>query len=737
MSRGSVLTLPLTEAMQQAQHAYATGDWARAEQLCGLILGTRADHVGALNLLGVINAQTQRLEEALELLRRAVSATPGNAIAHNNYGNVLRDLHRFREAVDSYDRAIELEPGYAEAFNNRGAALKALGRVDAALDSYARAMALRPDYAQAHYNRGVVLQEAGRVEEALENYARALALQPGYAEAFYNQGLAFRDLRHLEEAVRSYTGALQARPTFAEAYNNRGSVLHDLGRPDEALRDFDRALQLSPGLAEAYINRGHTLAALKRSDEALESYAHALRTSPERPWLYGAWLYAKMQLCDWMGMESLVADLASKVTAGEQAAAPFVVFAVTDALSLQRRAAEIAAGDSGRTRSPLAAIARRCRREIIRLGYYSADFHSHATANLMAELFELHDRKQFEVVALSFGPDKGDPMRERLLNAFDRFVDVRLRSDREAAQISRDLEIDIAVDLKGFTQDARPGIFAHRAAPIQLNYLGYPGTMGADFIDYMVADQVLIPEESRGYYAEKVVYLPNSYQVNDRKRAIAEGDLSRAQLGLAPGSFIFCCFNSPYKINASTFDSWMRILRQTADSSLWLYTDNQITAGNLRKEAERRGVSGSRIIFAQPTSMAHHLARYRAADLFLDTFPCGAHTTASDALWAGLPVLTRLGESLPSRVAASLLHAIGLPELVTGTAKQYEDLAVEMATDPHRMTMTRGKLLANRLTTPLFNAELSTRHLERAYRQMYDRYHAGLSPVAIHVSANE
>jgi predicted O-linked N-acetylglucosamine transferase (SPINDLY family) len=320
------------------------------------------------------------------------------------------------------------------------------------------------------------------------------------------------------------------------------------------------------------------------------------------------------------------------------------------------------------------------------------------------------------------------------LAAFDRFVDVRSKSDREIAQLSRDLEIDIAVDLKGFSQDARTSIFAHRAAPVQINYLGYPGTMGAHYIDYIIADRTLIPKESRQHYAEKVVYLPSSYQVNDAKRQIADKEFSRAQLELPPTGFVLCCFNNTYKITPQTFDGWMRILRRVEGSVLWLYADNETAAGNLRKEAAARGVSAGRLVFARHLPLSEHLARHRAADLFLDTLPCNAHTTASDALWAGLPVLTRIGESFAARVAASLLNGIGMPELIATTQEQYEATAIELATNPSRMAEATRKLRENRLTTPLFDTDLYTRRLEDAYLQIHERYHAGLSPDDIYVA---
>ena len=718
----------LSDALRAAETAYNGGDWTTAVRLCSQILALHANHLEALHLSGIIKARTGQLPEAAELLRRAAAAGLHSAIVHNSYGNVLRDLARYQDAVDSYGRALQIQPDYPEACCNRGGALLALGRIDEALQSYERALQFRPDYAEAHYNRGVVLQDLGRLEEALGSYAQALRIQPMLAHAHYNSGNILNSLNRFEEALRSYDQALRIRGDFAAAYNNRGNALANLGRPEEALRSYERALQIAADLADAHDNLGNVLSLLNRPQEALASYERALHFNPTLRWTRGSWLHAKLLLCDWNGVNSAVEDLTRRVLERQRATHPFIMLAVSDDPALLRCAAEIS-GDAAELASrPLPPLSRRPRPARIRVGYYSADYHNHATAQLAAELFELHDRKQFEIVAFSFGPHAIDPMRQRLLEAFDRFVDVREKSDREIAQLSRQLEVDIAVDLKGFTQGSRPGIFAHRAAPIQINYLGYPGTMGSGYMDYIVADSTLIPAQSRRHYGESMLYLPHSYQVNDRRRAIAERRFSRAELGLPQTGCIFCCFNSSYKITTEVFESWMRILHRVEHSVLWLLGGESATGRNLRAEAERRGVSGARLVLAERLPPALHLARYRAADLFLDSFPCGAHTTASDALWAGLPVVTRTGESFASRVAASLLNAIGMPELVTSAAADYESLAIELATDRDRLAATTLKLHENRMTQPLFDTPLFTRNLEQAYLAVHDRYHADLPP---------
>jgi predicted O-linked N-acetylglucosamine transferase (SPINDLY family) len=719
---------PSSSTLQAADAAYNAGDWTTAGRLCAQVLAAEADNADALNLLGIIRAQSRLPLEAVELLKKAAAARPDSATVHNNYGNVLRDLARNAEAVDSFDRALQIQPSYPEALCNRGSALQALGRIDEALRSYDEALRLRPGYVDAHYNRGVALQDLGRFEEAAQSYGRALKLQPTFAEAHYNTGNVLFELKRFEEALKSFDSALRIRDSFAEAHNNRGNALLDLGRLEEALRSYERALQILPNLANAHNNRGNALSLLKRPQEALASYERTLSLDPDFPWVRGARLYAKLLLCNWDGIDAAVQDLIARVALAKRATRPFTVLALSDDPSLHRRVAEMSASTAELAPRPLAAPPKRPRSPRIIIGYYSADYQNHATANLMAELFELHDRRHFEIIGFSYGSPTHDPMRQRLLGAFDRFVEVRSNSDREIAQLSRELKVDIAVDLKGFTQDSRPGVFAHRAAPIQVNYLGYPGTVGGEHMDYIVADRTLIPPQHRQHYSEHVIYLPNSYQANDRKRPLPTEHPTRADLGLPQSGFVFCSFNSCYKITPAIFDSWMRILQQVKHSILWLLTDSGAAAGALRREAARRGVGADRLVFAPQLPLARHLARYRVADLFLDTFPCGGHTTASDALWVGLPVVTRLGDSFAARVAASLLTAIGLPELITSSAAQYEALAVELATDPLRLAAVRTKLDLNRPTAPLFDTPRFTRDLEQGYVLVYERYLAGLAP---------
>lgn len=674
-----------------------------------------------------------QLQTAIESYGQAITLKPDYANAYNNRGVALQDLQQYQAALNSFDQAIALKPDYAYAYNNRGNALLNLKQHQAALASYDQAIACKPDYAEAYNNRGNVLSSFKQHQAALKNYDQAIALKPDYAEAYYNRGNALRDIDQNQVALASYDQAIALNPGYADAYNNRGNALLHLKQFQAALDSYGRAVALNPCHADAYSNLGNILQDLKQYQAALDNYDQAMALNPDQGFLFGMRLHTRMHICDWRGAADLCEQLVAKIWRGESASPPFPVLSLSDSLPLQRKAAQIWIQEKFPVSHALPAIQKRPRREKIRIGYFSADFHDHATSYLIAELFERHDKSRFELIAFSFGPDSDEEIRKRIAASFDQFIDVRTRSDREIALLSRELEIDIAVDLGGFTQDSRTGIFALRAGPIQVNYLGYPGTMSAEYIDYLIADPTLIPESSRQHYSEKIVYLPDSYQVNDSKRPISDKPLTRAESGLPQSGFVFCSFNINYKITPFIFDIWMRLLKRVEGSVLWLFEGNPQAASNLRREAVQRGVGAERLVFAQRLPLPEHLARHRLADLFLDTFPYNAHTTASDALWAGLPVLTCTGATFASRVAASLLNAMRLPELITVTHKEYEALAIELATNPNRLRELKEKLAHHRLTAPLFDIQRFTRHIEAAYAAMYNRYQEETPPEHIHL----
>lgn len=753
---------------RQALACHERGQLSQAQAIYLEILKAQPHHSQSLHLLGVMAHQSGQPGVAVELIGRAIQADPGQPVFFYNRGNALVELAELEAAVASYVQAIRLQPAFAEAYASLGNTFLALKQFDNAVAAYDRAIAIKPGLADWHYNRGNALIESRRLEAAVASFDQAIALKPDFAEAHGNRGKALLELGQWPAAIASYDKAIQWKPTLAEAYVGRGHVLLTLQRLDSALADFDQAIQLKPGLAEAHHNRGNALQELQRADAAVASYdraialnpgyadayanrglafqalkqmqlaaadyGKALLLKPDCEFLLGNYLHVRMSVADWKDFEADLSRLTSRIERGEKASPPFSVMAIADSPALQQMAAQIWAHAWHPPRDTLGPIANRTGKRKIRLGYYSGDFSNHPVAYLTAKLFESHDKSRFELFAFSFGPDRKDEMRQRVETAFDRFIDVRAMSDVEVARLSRDLEVDIAIDLKGFTQGSRCGMFAERSAPVQVNYLGYPGTMGVDYFDYVIADETVIPEENRQYHTEKVVCMPNSFLVNDAQRQISARRWTRAESGLPQTGFVFCCFNNTYKIVPSWFDIWMRLLKVIEGSVLWLMEDHPAAVANLRREAQQRGVDPGRLIFASRVpSLAHHLARYRLADLFIDTLPYNAHTTASDALWAGLPVLTCLGHSFVARVAGSLLHAVHLPELVTQSPAAYEALAIELATQPQQLAALRQKLDRERLSAPLFDTPLFTRHLEAAYTAMWDRYRAGLAPDHLHI----
>ncbi|HWR01331.1 MAG TPA: tetratricopeptide repeat protein [Chlorobaculum sp.] len=713
------------------QFAGAAGSYEKA-------LSLRPDFAEAWFNHGNTLLELRHGEAAIASYDHAITLMPEHAQMWCNRGNAFMELGRLEDAIASYERATAIRPDYAEAWSNRGNVLLKLKGREGALASYDRAIALNPDYSEVWYNRGNALYEMMQLEAAAGSYDRAVELEPDYAEAWSNRGLALHGLRQWDAALESFEKALNFRPDFFPAWSNRGNTMLKLNRPDAAIASYDRAIALNPDYAEAWFNRCVTLFELKQYDDAAESLVRALLINPDGDYWPGLLLHVKMMICDWTDYADMLGELLYGIVNRKRVSTPFQIISGTGTLSLIKQAVSTYVEDKHPSRIGPQDVPCYPKRDKIRVGYYSADFHDHATMYLMAELFEKHDRTSFEITAFSFGPDlREDPMRKRAVRAFDRFIDVGNISDREVAALSRELEIDIAVDLKGFTKDSRPDIFAFRAAPIQVNYLGYPGTMGLEYMDYIIADQTLVPERFRQFYTEKTVSLPDSYQTNDSKRRIANKVFTRQECGLPATGFVFCCFNNNYKINPDIFDCWMRILDSVEGSVLWLLEDNPRVGGNLRKEALRRGIDAGRLVFAGRMPLPEHLARHRLADLFLDTFPCNAHTTASDALWAGLPVLTCKGESFAGRVAASLLNAIRLPELITSSEVEYEALATELANDPEKLREIKLKLEHNRLTAPLFDSDRFTRHFESALSEMYERYHRDLPPDHIYVERCE
>ena len=683
--------------------------------------------------LGVVLSRMGRLPEALANHDRAIALDPACAAAFVNRGNVLCDLNRPAEALASYDRAIAVKPDYAEACGNRGNVLRGLKCPAEALASYDRALALKPDDPELLNSRGGALWDLRRHVEALASYDRALALKPGHYEALVNRGSPLRDLKRPAEALSSYDRALALKPDDPNALNNRGSALWDLKRYDEALESFGRALALKPDYPEALHNRGYLLGELKRHEEAARCYARLLELVPDYAFLKCELLHQKMLCCDWNEYDLLAESIGREVRAGRKSAEPFGYQAISSSAQDLRLCAEIYTAEKfPGAQTPMCAGTRYDNPKI-RIGYLSGEFRQQATSVLITELYELHDKTRFELFAFDNGWDDASEIRGRINRAFDEIVDISCLSDLDAAAAIKRRQVDILVNLNGYFGHGRQGVFSHKPSPVQVNYLGFPGTIGADYIDYILADRHVIPAEQAACYTEKIVYLPDSYQVNDSRRVIAGRTPARAEVKLPDDGFVFCCFNNNYKITPEVFSIWMRLLGRVEGSVLWLLEDNPAVSRNLRQQAERRGISPERIVFAGRLKLNEHLARHRLADLFLDTLPYNAHTTASDALWTGLPLLTCQGTTFPGRVAASLLDAMGVPELITPGLREYEEYALQLAANPAVLADIRIKLAQNRTTHPLFDTDRFRRHIESAYTTMWTRLQRGEPPAGFAV----
>jgi protein O-GlcNAc transferase len=755
--------------VREAVALHRQGQLTEAERRYREVLAQVPDQSDALHFLGVLEAQQGRYESALQLMDRAIAASPRNPAIAYNRANLLRDMGRLKDALAGYDTALAIKPDNVAALGNRGAVLHIMTRYEEAVESYDRALALSPNDTDAHSNRanalvmlaryvealggygkalaakpnhvaalfgcGNALAKLGRPEEALASYDRALGLEPGNAEILCNRAMALDQLDRFEEALAAFDAAIATAPQRAETFSNRGLLFMHTRRYEDAITDYTKALALKPDYAEALYGRASALVELNRQDEAIAAFKQLLGRYPEYPYALGMLVYAQKTACDWRDEESAHA-LSDAIAAGKRVATPVLFLAVSDCASLKFRCAQILMQDKFRPAEQPLWRGDTYRHDKIRVAYLSADFRTHPVAILMAGVFEHHDRGRFETIAISNGPDDGSPIRARLMRSFNRFIDVRGKSDREVASLIRDMEIDILVDLTGLTASARQGILALRAAPVQVNYLGYAGSLGAPYADYILADRVIIPPEQQHLYSEKVAYLPDTYMPHDSQRRIAAHIPSRSEQGLPDFGFVFASFNNSYKFSPQMFDVWMRLLNQIDASVLWLPSANATAQRNLKREAQSRGIAESRIIFAVHTTLGEdHLARLSAADLFLDTLPYNAHTTAIDALWAGLPVLTCKGESFAGSVAASLLQACGLPELIAESLPAYQDKALSLARDADVLTSIRAKLRRNRDSCALFDTERFTRNLERALTTMWERSQAGQPPASFGVEA--
>jgi predicted O-linked N-acetylglucosamine transferase (SPINDLY family) len=598
--------------------------------------------------------------------------------------------------------------------------------------NFSKSLEIIPDRLSTITNLIATLIKLNKFVDASKYLQNAMRKYEKDEILYLNQGILNLKLKNLTAAIQSFDNSIKINNNYSEAYNNLGFIYDKLNESNLSLYNYNAAIRINPIYIEALYNRGNLFNKLKKYDLAIKDFELAITINKNYEDLLASYIAAKMQVCDWTNYETDLKDLTILLDK-KIVTAPFRVLSLFDDPKLHHSVAkaysesEIPIDDSlGDLNFPI-------KNSKIRIAYFSADFHNHATSFLMIDIFELHDRNQFEFIAFSFGPNINDGMRFRLKNAFDQFIDVSNMSDHEVTILARKLNINIAIDLKGYTDGQRAGIFSKRCAPIQVNFLGYPGTMSAPFYDYIIADSIIIPNNMEVFYSEKIIFLPNTYQPNDSKKVISFNNLKKQDHGLPINAFVFCSFNNTYKILPEIFDIWLNILKAVPNSVLWLIKDNNIAVSNLRMYAERNGVRSNRLIFANRLKLDEHLARHKFADLFLDTFPYNAHTTASDALWAGLPVLTCQGKSFASRVASSLLVATNLSEFITNTFYEYQTKAIHFAMNSKIIDDAKISLKKNKNMYPLFNSLSFTRDLEKAYFQMYSRYLSSEKPANIYI----
>lgn len=705
---------------------------------------------------GFILQQVGRGDEALAAINRALRLQPSWSYAWFAHGNLLSALNRPTDAINSYDKCVAFDPAMAAAWLNRANAFLRSHRPQEAKISAEKSLSLSPNLSEAHLSIGKALLDMNSPSEAIAHFDRLLAHQPQMreaglgraqalaaqhqgdealaafdellcrdandADALNGKGAVLQLLNRLDDALACYDQALVARKDFIQAWVNRAHVLRLLDRKDESAQALQTALQLHPDCVEALIEMANLAAAVQMYDSADHWWDKARRAAGESNLLVEGGLAAHAaELCRWRENAEHEAAMRAAITSDRPSDInPFITLGWLDDSGLSRSAAERFARIHYPLPTASAIDVYSWESQRVRVAYVSGDFHNHATMILAGRLFELHDRNRFEVWGISIGPNRNDRMRQRAVSAFEHFLDARDMTDQEIADTMHDLRIEIAVDLKGFTQDARLGIFARRCAPIQVNYLGYPGTMGTPYHDFIMADRIVIPREHFLYFTERVVWLPDCYQVNDEihGRPSGDGKLQRRDQGLPDDAFVYCCFNNSYKIKPEIFDIWMRVLKAVPGSVLWLWSKDKTVRTNLRSEAVKRGVGAERLVFAETVPHEEHIERLALADLFLDTLPYGAHTTASDALRAGLPILTCLGRTFPGRVAASLLTAAGITELICHSLAEYQSRAIRLGSDHFFHAGIRNAVDRARAESPIFDTDRFRRCIEMAYFHM-------------------
>ena len=724
-SNSSLLNLIL-----KGQEFHSSGKLDQARKTYQLILSKSPGNFDALFLYGTLEAQSGNHKTAIDLLLQAHKIQPNQINCLMNIANIYKEINNYEISQSYYEKALVIDAINFKLNYDYAVLLLLMRNCNKALNHLGIAEKSEKNSCQLWFMRALAYLQLNDNANSRLCFDKAININPEFDEAYLNRGNLYSELRKFDKALDDFQKAIDLNPNRSEAYFNRGNVYHTLRKYDEAIINFTTAITLKPDYSAAYLNLGSALIGLKQWESVLICYLKALELDPEGPYLLGLCLHYKTTLCQFADFDEGLDLCTSMLTEKRKVILPFPALAIYDDPEIHLN---VASTYSQQFKKGIPKSFIQHKNNVIRIGYYSADFREHAVSYLIAEVFELHDRSKFEIYAFSFGQHEGDFMRERLKNTFDQFYEINQMSDDEIVDLSRELKIDIAVDLTGYTGDCRTGIFARGCAPVQVNFLGYPGTMGTDFHHYIIADQIVIPKYEQVFYSEKVIYLPNSYQPNFSNKLISDKVYTRQEFGLSENSFIYCCFNNNYKILPATLDSWAKILKSVDESVLWLLEDNRNASVNLKNELSSRGINPNRIYFAQRMPVRDHLARHHLADLFLDSHPYNAHTTASDALWMGLPVLTYPGRSFASRVASSLLNALDIPELIKNSKEEYEQMAIELGKNKNELLKIKNKIEVNKFSKPLFNPKLFTNDLETAFEKIHLRHLDGLEPDHLYI----
>ena len=638
--------------------------------------------------------------------------------------------NEFEQAQNLYEKIIEQEPKNFEATHLFACLNMQLKNFEYAFKLINRSININPLHHAPYNNLGVIFRELKEYEKAIKAFTKAIELNPNYAEAYNNIAISLKDMRLYEEAIKNFNKAIELKTNYAEAYNNLGVLFSETNNYKSALKNFEIAINIKQNYIEALLNIANTYLTIEKYNEAYKFFEIALKLNPKLD--DGSFFEIKTQINNWIDFDKNARDLRNRILNNKIIVKPFLTKILFDDPNFHKESSINYANSKGLNNKLLNKIKYNHKEKIV-IGYFSSDFKDHAIGQLIVELLELHNKKKFELIGF-YNDTIEDHLTLRIKKTFNKFYNIKNLINSKVISLAKELKVDIAVDLNGYTRNSRIDIFSERFCPLQISFLGYPGTSGIKNMDYLIADKTLIPEKYKKYYTEKIIYLPSCYQPSDSTRSIINKELTRDKFNLKNDQFVFCCFNNTQKINPKIFDSWAKILTKVNNSVIWLLENNNISHENLKQEAINREIDLERIVFCKRTSSKEHLKRYQLADLFLDTFPYGAHTTANEALFSGLPIVTIIGQSFQSRVCSSLLKNVGLKELITNSYEEYENLAVNIAKNPKKLQSLKDILKINIKDSPLFKSNFYTENLEKAYINIYERHNNNLEPEHIYIN---